>query len=135
MIDCVCDYDPADFYCATIRRARKPHKCEECSGAILAGESYENVRGSWDRCISEFKTCSRCVDLRTWVRNNVPCVCWAHGNLHEDLRETVQEAHWRAKDEVTGLRFGFLRRMVAIDRFNASRRTTAVPRQMLGSQE
>lgn len=124
MMDCSCDYDPADFYCASIRKARKPHKCEECSGSILPGEQYEDVRGAWDGNLSQFKTCSRCVDLRTWVRNNVPCVCWAHGNMHDDLRETVREASWRAGEEVSGLRFGFLRRMVTIDKFNAARRSS-----------
>lgn len=121
-LDCSCDYEPADFYCKTLRKARKAHKCEECSGAIRPGETYEYVSGMWDGNLSDFKTCARCVDLRTWVKNNVPCVCWAHGNLHEDLKETVSEAAWRAKEETAGLRFGFLRRMVAIDKFNLARK-------------
>lgn len=120
--DCVCDYDPAEFYSATIRKARKQHKCYECSGAILAGEKYERVVGKWEY-LDTFKTCERCVDLRTWVKNNIPCVCWAHGNLHDDLRENVNAASWRAGEEVRGIRFGFLRRMVAIDKFNAARKT------------
>jgi uncharacterized protein YdhG (YjbR/CyaY superfamily) len=57
---------------------------------------------------------------------NIPCVCWAHGNLHEDLRENVREAARVAKDEVAGIQFGFLRRMVAIDKFNAARKASAL---------
>lgn len=123
MIDCFCDYDPPSFYNSAIRKARKPHKCEECSGSILRGEKYEYVSGKWDGFVSQFKTCERCVDLRMWVKNNVPCFCWAHDNLHDDMRETVQSAAWRAKDETVGLQFGLLRRLRAIDKFNATRRT------------
>jgi hypothetical protein len=124
--DCFCDYDPPVFYNRTTPKARKPHQCYECGGAILKGETYESVTGKWDY-VDTFKTCERCVDLRTWVTNSVPCVCWAHGNLHDDLRETVREASYRAGDEVTGLWFGFLRRMVAIDKFNAARKAAALP--------
>ena len=119
--DCVCDYDPAEFYSATIRRARKQYKCEECCGIILPGDQYEYVVGRWDGYLDQYKTCSRCVDLRTWVKNNIPCVCWAHGNLHEDLRESVEEAACRAPDETVGIRFGFLRRREAISKLNRER--------------
>lgn len=118
--DCFCDYDAPAFYNRTTPKARKAHKCYECGGPILPGETYESVTGKWDY-VDTFKTCEHCVNLRTWVKNNVPCVCWAHGNLHEDLRETVNEAWYRAGAEAAGLRFGFLRRMVAIDKFNAAR--------------
>ncbi len=121
-LDCYCDYDTPEFYRKAIRTARKPHKCEECAGLILPKEQYEYVSGMYDGHIFIAKTCSRCVDLRTWVKNNLPCVCWAHGNLHDDLSENVREATYRASEETAGLRFGFLRRMVAIDKFNAARK-------------
>ena len=122
-MDCFCDYDAPAFYNRTMPKARKPHKCYECRGEILAGETYESVTGKWDY-VDTFKTCDRCLDLRTWVQNNVPCVCWAHGNLHDDLRETVNAAWDRARAEAAGLRFGFLRRMLAIDKFNAARKSS-----------
>lgn len=121
--DCSCDYDPPSFYGRYIRTAKKPHKCEECNGAILPGEKYEYVSGLWDGYFSDFKTCERCVDLRTWVKNNVPCLCWAHGNTIEDCRQAVEEATYRAPEETAGLRFGFLRRKVKIDKFNETRRS------------
>jgi hypothetical protein len=52
------------------------------------------------------------------VKNNVPCLCWAHGNLLDDLYETVQDAHERAREEVGGLLFGFYRRRELIYRRN-----------------
>jgi hypothetical protein len=125
----VCDYDPAEFYSATIRKARKQHKCFECRGFIEPGEQFEYVAGCWDGNFDYFKTCCRCVDLRTWVKNNIPCVCWAHGNLHDDLLENVRAASWRAGEEVRGVHFGFLRRMVAIDKHNTAKRGASVPLQ------
>lgn len=121
--DCYCDYDPAEFYRAEIRTARKMHKCEECAGSILPGDRYESAIGKWDGRVDTFKTCERCVDIRQWVKNNVPCLCWAHGDTMDACREAVDEASWRAPTETVGLRFGFLRRVVARDKFNAQRRS------------
>jgi hypothetical protein len=59
--DCSCDYDPADIYRAAKPKARRPHKCEECSGPILPGEQYERVFGVWEGYASTFKTCARCL--------------------------------------------------------------------------
>lgn len=120
-MSCSCDWDPPRFYNAAIRKARKVHKCEECPGEIRPGERYEHVSGCWDYGVSTFKTCQQCVDLRTWVNNNVPCLCWQHGNADEGMREAIEDAYYRARDEVTGLRFGYLRRVVIRDRFNAAR--------------
>jgi hypothetical protein len=119
--DCFCDYDAPEFYHREIRKARKEHKCEECPGVIRPGDKYEHVRGKWDGYVDSFKTCERCVEIRTWVKNNVPCLCWAHGNTIEDCKEAVKEAAWRAPEETKGLRFGFLRRVVSRDKFYEKR--------------
>lgn len=123
MIDCFCDYDAPAFYHMEIRRARKPHKCWECGGPILAGEHYEHVRGKWDNMVDTFNTCVRCRDLWTWTKNNVPCLCWAHGNRIDDCKEAIEEAAYRAPAETKGLRFGFLRRLLQRDRFNLAHRS------------
>lgn len=120
--DCSCDYDQPEFYHEELRKARKPHKCEECSGTIIVGELYEHVRGKWDGYVDSFKTCQRCRDIRQWVKNNVPCLCWAHGNAIADCKEAITEARYRAPDETRGLYFGFLRRVVQRDKINDSRR-------------
>jgi hypothetical protein len=122
MTDCVCDYDPPEFYHREIRRARKEHKCCECGGRMLPGEQYEHVRGKWDGFVDTYDTCARCCDLWMWTKNNVPCLCWAHHNRIEDCWEAICEATLRARDETQGLRFGFLRRLVLRDKFNRERR-------------
>lgn len=117
MMDCYCDYDPPIFYSkSVVKAARKPHRCDECSRPIAAGESYERISGKWDigYGISTFTTCSRCLDLRQWVTNNLPCFCWAHGSMLDDAKEAIDEATWRASDETRGLRFGWLRRLHAV---------------------
>ena len=124
-MDCYCDYEPSDFYSATQPVARKVHRCEECGGPVLPGEKYERAFVVTYGHADTFKTCARCVDLRTWVKNNVPCLCWAHGNLNEDLREAVDEARWRAPEETVGLWFGFMRRVVARRKHNELYRRTA----------
>lgn len=124
-MSCACDYDAPEFYCASTPTARKTHRCYECNGEIRPGERYERVAGKWDGRFDTFLTCERCFDIRQWVTNNVPCVCWAHGNIREDAEYAVEEAHYRAPEETVGLRFGLLRRFVQRDRFNAARRAAA----------
>lgn len=116
--DCVCDYDPPEIYTASTPTARKHHVCEECGCPIAPGERYEYVFGKWDGTVLTFKTCDRCLDIRQWVKNNVPCFCWTHGNMINDAKEAVVEAQYRAKDETAGLYFGFLRRIVLRNRHN-----------------
>jgi hypothetical protein len=118
--NCECDYDEPSFYRKKVRRARKAHKCYECSGMILPSDTYEYAVGKWD-AISVFVTCQHCVNIRTWTRNNMPCLCWSHGNTIDDCREAVDEAVFRAPEETRGLKFGLLRRIAARDRFYRTR--------------
>src|ERR1700676_4618936 len=124
-IDCYCDYDAPEFYTVEHRTARKEHRCYECSGRILPGEKYQYSFGKWDGDIGEFHTCERCLDLRQWTQNNVPCLCWAHGSMTEKCKGGVEEAASRAPKETIGLRFGFLRRLALRDRFNRERRAAS----------
>lgn len=82
--DCSCDYDAPTFYSLEVRTARKSHHCGECGGTILPKDKYEHVAAVWDGYFDTHKTCERCCDLRQWTKNNVPCLCWAHGNMIED---------------------------------------------------
>lgn len=124
-MSCYCDYDPPALWSREMRRAAKVHRCEECRAHILEGDRYEYVSGMWDGYFCRFRTCALCVDLRQWVTNNLPCFCWAHGNLHEDAHEAVQDAAWRAGEEVNGIRFGLGRRLVQIRRRYAETRLAA----------
>lgn len=125
MIDCYCDYEPAEVWSSRNPVARKEHCCDECSVTIKPGEQYEYVFGVWDGWAYTYKTCERCFNIRQWVRNNVPCLCWAHTNMIEDCKEAVEEAHFRAPEETQGLRFGLLRRIVERNKYNAAQRKDA----------
>lgn len=115
---CWCDYDPPEFYDRREPTARKEHRCQECGGRILPGETYERVSGKWDGQFSQFKTCCRCTDLREWVKAHVPCFCWAHGNVREDALETAREYSHQAP----GLLFGAYRREIFIKRVRQLRK-------------
>lgn len=112
-MDCYCDYEPAIFYSSAIRRAKKQYRCEECNSLIRVGQKYEYVSAKYNDWpeISTFRTCEECHDLRVWTQNNLPCLCWGHGNLIEDCTYAVKEATRHAAEETKGLRFGFLRRL------------------------
>ena len=130
--DCFCDDYDCEFYHKEIRKARKPHKCVECSGIISIKEHYEHVIGKWDGYVGSFNTCIRCVDLRTWVKNNVPCLCIVHWNQDEENQNAIDAAYLRANDEVKGLRFGYLRRKTMRNKFNFNKRRES---KMLESEQ
>ncbi len=110
--ECYCDYERPEFYERTTRTARKAHKCYECDRLIARGERYEYVAAKNDGQLWTAKTCSRCLDLRDYVLAHVPCSCWTHGNMIEEVLADAET--WN--HEAPGLMFGALRRRVAINR-------------------
>jgi hypothetical protein len=120
--DCYCDYEQPTFSSVTKPRARKLHRCEECGGKIKPGERYERSSGMWDGSISTFCTCERCHDIRVWLTNNLPCFCLAHGGMFEEAEESIREAQDRAPEEARGLLFGYYRRLILRDRYNAQQK-------------
>lgn len=121
--DCVCDYDAPTFYRSSMRKSRKLRGCYECAGNIRPGETYEHHFGIQDGMTYSGATCAHCVAIRDWVTGNIPCFCWAHGNMIPDAHDTIEAARERAPDETVGLRFGLLRRIEIRDRFNSTRST------------
>jgi hypothetical protein len=115
--DCYCDYE-APSVCSVrhIKSARKPHVCYECRAPILAGEPYEYTSGIWDGEFSDFHTCKLCAELREWAKISVPCFCWAHGDLHENVREMVQDI----APTLPGFFMEYGRRMVKIRQCRAA---------------
>ena len=112
-MSCYCDYDiDPTLYTRKVYTARKAHKCGECGRAIARGEAYEKVVGVWDGCLDMYKTCRHCTDARQYVKAHVPCACLAHGNLREDMIETVRGY----QSQAPGLLFGLYRFMVAAKR-------------------
>lgn len=120
--DCSCDYDPPEFCSSSVRKARKPHRCEECGNEIRPGDLYEYVSGKWDGWFSTFTTCDFCLDLRVWTENNLPCFCPVMGNMHEEMKAAIDHARWRAPEEMRGVKFAWYRRIIARDRFYKMRR-------------
>jgi hypothetical protein len=116
MYDCSCDYDPPEFYNLTVRVSRKPRVCYECGSRIKPGDRYERASGKWDGKIITFETCEPCLNLRQWVKNNVPCLCILHGNQSEENRNAVEAAIERAPQETRGLWFGYLRQTIIRER-------------------
>lgn len=82
---CIDVYDGeevAEFHSASLVRARKKHVCGECADPIKPGALYERVRGKWEDTWSEFKTCARCVNIRTdYFRT------WFYGNMVADFSD------------------------------------------------
>lgn len=116
MLDCYCDYDSPDVYSSKLVHARKPYKCYECGHRIEVGERHEYAFGVSGGDTYQPRTCLHCRDIRQFVVNNIPCFCWAHGNVLEDARDIIDAAYHHAPDEVRGLRFGFGRLLVKAKR-------------------
>ncbi len=90
-LSCSCDYDgdyPA-FYSESRVRARKPHKCCECSGVIGRGETYRRATGCWDGRVSTFKTCADClVVICDFGKATNGCECLELGRLAATMVQT-----------------------------------------------
>lgn len=112
MDDCWCDYEPAEWVSKKMHVARKEHRCEECGRPIHPGERYEYTCGKWEGDVSVFKVCPRCLAIRAYVTDHVPCFCWAYGNMRDDAKNTIEEY----APELPGLWFGWARREVAATR-------------------
>jgi hypothetical protein len=118
---CGCDDVPAQVYRRETRRSRKEHRCLECGATIPAGTPHEVATGLWDGEWDSFRTCERCVALRDHVRRTVPDACLMHGNMLDDCRTAMEEAH----DLPPGARFGYARRLHAVETHNLLHATTA----------
>lgn len=120
--DCYCAYDsPETYHARIVARARKPRTCPECGEAIAVGDRYEYVWGIWEGRADTQITCADCLSLRQWAVISVPCFCWAHGNLLDDIRTMVDEV----RADVPGFFFEYGRRVVRIRRARAERRASA----------
>lgn len=119
-LDCYCDYDRPSVYSSKIVRAKKEYQCCECFKPIRVGERHEYAFGVHDGDTYQPRTCLGCVNIRQFVSINIPCFCWAHGNLIEDAKNIVEAAYHEAPDEVRGLAFGLGRLLVASKRARAA---------------
>lgn len=56
-----------DFATTTARKARKPHRCEECFRTIHPGETYHRTAGSWEGDFFTLKACGHCCAFRKHI--------------------------------------------------------------------
>ena len=113
---CYCDYESPRWYASKVRRARKVHKCEECEGLIAVGEQYEAAWGVMDwgeKALYGQNLRSMPDSANMGQKRYLPCFCWAHGNLNDDMDNAIVDARWRAPQETQGLWFGYGRLLVA----------------------
>lgn len=110
---CYCDYESPLYYSArNVTSARRQYKCDECSKPIYIGSTYERTEANWGDGHETFRTCAYCCSLRKWATISVPCFCWAHGNLLQDIADMVAEV----RRDVPGFVFEYGRRVIAIRR-------------------
>ena len=85
-MECDCSvgyYENPEISRITFPIAKKKHTCCECSGDILPGKKYENVRGLWDGEFETFKTCLACSSIRGEY-------C-SHGFVYGELKMVIDE--------------------------------------------
>lgn len=88
--DCnVCVYDDGgdepEFCDERWVKARKTHRCCECSRVIPIGETYERTVGKWDGEMQTHKTCEPCQEIRV----TFCCKGWTYGRLWESVEEQL----------------------------------------------
>jgi len=99
---CSCDFDEGpSTYTETIRRAKKEHRCCECTKTIKPGMRYEYIWGIWEGESSDFKTCLPCVRWRKAHHLAEKSLgndqCYApYGGLSETIRE-CKDDDWERK--------------------------------------
>lgn len=98
---CYCDAEPPQAWRTTWRRARKLHRCCECSAAILSGDLYHYASGIWDHQPGSFKTCVQCVQVRDFTEANTPDdECFPPiGQLYDEIPRLEWPAHVIAAQE------------------------------------
>lgn len=88
---CSCDGSSPSAFWVETPKARKDHKCCECSGTIKAGETYTRYSGIWDGERASYKTCADCEDMAKWWQALVPCFCRSFGDLFDTIWEDASE--------------------------------------------
>ena len=85
------DYDGESAVCYSetfVKRARKEHRCYECSAVIPPGSNYTSVFGVWDGEGTTYKFCDACWELmHEFTDGNAVCFGVLWGNFGEAWSE------------------------------------------------
>ena len=85
-----------------VKRARKPHRCQECRRAIAIGDSCHYQSALFEGDISDGYTCVHCHVAGEWLSTN--CGGYLVGSMCEDIAEHVQEYAAAKPKCMSGLR-------------------------------
>lgn len=83
------DMDPRGFSHTRMVRARRPHRCCECSRTIMPGEVYERTKALYEGRFDTYHACAHCVPAKAWLSDN--CGGYVFMGVWEDIAEHVQE--------------------------------------------
>ncbi|MBD2364466.1 hypothetical protein H6G36_25390 [Anabaena minutissima FACHB-250] len=89
---CECDLERPDIFEAVHRKARRQHRCSECSraisnagrNAIAPGSKYVAISALWDGHWGNFKQCLDCEAMGDRFMKETDC-CYCVGDLYQDL--------------------------------------------------
>ena len=73
------------------QKARKEHKCSECSRVIQVGETYNVQRAVFDGCADSYKTCAHCQVVQSWLQKE--CGGYMYHGVHEDIDQHRNEGY------------------------------------------
>jgi hypothetical protein len=101
-MECSCsvdvDLDAGDgswsLYEAKTRKARKPHRCNECCRTIQPGEQYEHVKGLIQGDWFKHKTCADCLSVRSVFFN-----AYFYEKVWEDLRDNLNDWDYQVPED------------------------------------
>jgi hypothetical protein len=71
------------------RKARKIHRCNDCSRNIAIGEAYHVGKWACDGTVETFRMCAHCRVAADWLTENCGGYLW--GGILEDISEHVEE--------------------------------------------
>ena len=104
----MCMIDGADGHCHVLKsqhyKARKEHRCSECSRMIRVGELYLYEATLFDGSFDHHKTCAHRQVSRGWLSAN--CGGWVYGSVEEDI---VEHAHDYRRKDLIRLKWGMAR--------------------------
>lgn len=84
MSNCIYGGEPGDCITQKLIKGQKAHRCCECGDEIEKGALHEYFKGLWEGVFSTYRTCARCVNIRT---------DFFRGSTFTCMVEDFEEAH------------------------------------------